>query len=245
MDGMHARIALPKNTGCLFQNYKNFFSIILLACFNANYEFIYIDVGSEGSLYGDVVWTNCSLNQALKTNEVNIPPPLTIQGCELRVPHHFVSDDSFQMGERFLKQYGRRHLTKNETIFNYRLGRVRSISANVFGLLANRFRVLHTEITMNPDDATKIVLCTVTLHNLLSKMCPDMYMPEGSVDREDGDHNVVGGAWRREPPLTLLQSTRSRNATNDSKNVRDSLASYFNSPSGSVPWQDEHASDMR
>lgn len=48
IDGKHVRIRSPNKTGSLFFNYKEYFSIVLLAMVDANYKFIAIDVGSFG-----------------------------------------------------------------------------------------------------------------------------------------------------------------------------------------------------
>lgn len=48
IDGKHVRVRKPNMSGSLFYNYKNFFSIVLLGIVDANYKFIYIDVGAFG-----------------------------------------------------------------------------------------------------------------------------------------------------------------------------------------------------
>lgn len=46
LDGKHIRLRSPKNSGSLFHNFKNFFSIVLLAMVDANFKFIVVDIGS-------------------------------------------------------------------------------------------------------------------------------------------------------------------------------------------------------
>ena len=48
LDGKHVTVACPDRTGSLFFNYKGSFSVVLLALVDADYNFLYIDVGSEG-----------------------------------------------------------------------------------------------------------------------------------------------------------------------------------------------------
>jgi hypothetical protein len=48
INGKHVKIRCPNNSGFLYFNYKDYFSIILLAMVDANYKFIAIDVGSFG-----------------------------------------------------------------------------------------------------------------------------------------------------------------------------------------------------
>ncbi|KAJ8937774.1 hypothetical protein NQ318_013961 [Aromia moschata] len=47
LDGKHIRIVPSPHSGAQY-HYKNFYSIVLMALVNANYEFIFINVGKTG-----------------------------------------------------------------------------------------------------------------------------------------------------------------------------------------------------
>ena len=47
IDGKHIRMDCPKNTGTYYHNYKDFFSLVLLAVCDARYTFTLVDVGSN------------------------------------------------------------------------------------------------------------------------------------------------------------------------------------------------------
>lgn len=237
IDGKHIRISKPWNSGSCYYNYKGFFSIILLAVVNANYEFIYCDVGAEGKNADGGIWDQCDLHKAMCEGKLQFPPDIDLG--DFQIPVHFISDDAFPMTNRVLKPYLHRYLDHRQQIFNYRLSRARRLVENVFGILAARFRVLKSEISMNVESATDVVLATCVLHNLLRQRCGGSYMAPGSCDSEDIDYCVVPGDWRQEDNLTGLLSTTARNSTNISKTMRDNLSNFFMTNQGEVAWQYE------
>ena len=66
-------------------------------------------------------------------------------------------------------------------------------------------------------------------------------MPSNSVDREMPNGQVIPGRWRNEANLDSMRKDTQKNAKEYAKAVRISLANYFLSNEGQIPWQYEKA----
>lgn len=254
LDGKHIRMRKPAKSGSYFYNYKGYFSIILMALVNYNYEFIFTDIGAEGAASDGGVWRNCQLHQDLASGDVKLPPDVLLKGTNKTVCCHIVGDDAFPLSTNLMKPYAKRELTDREAVFNYRCSRARRLVENVFGIAAARFRVLHTEISFNPLVTSRIVLAIATLHNIMRKVSGAAYIPPGMCDGQGNSFCVQPGTWRIQDGNTLqmtgLRGAHARNATNDAKNMRDAIADYFVTDLGKVSWQNDfihntHANFLR
>ena len=244
LDGKHIRICQPPRSGSYYYNYKGYYSIVLLAIANGDYEFIYVDLGAEGRSSDGGTWRNCTFHKHLydKNNPLNIPPPARLPGINRPIPYMLVADDAFRMTPNLMKPFAGTHLTRQQDIFNYRLSRCRRIIENTFGILTSRFRIFHRAIEVNPDYVSDIVAAACVLHNFLRREGRHHYMPPGSVDHELGDGSVVDGEWRHElVELDSMQRDSQRNASEYAKKVRLRLSDYFLTEEGEVDWQyDSH-----
>ena len=239
IDGKHIRITKPNKSGSLFYNYKNFFSIILFALVDADYKFLYVDVGAEGRASDSTLWKNSDLNNDLQAedNPLGMPAPAPFPGYVGDLPFYVVADDAFQMTENVMKPFPTTLLTMIQRIFNYRLSRARRIVENAFGILATRFRILRREIEMCPKHATVVVLACVALHNYLRTVAPHAYIPRPATDWEDKDYRQHKGIWRGERALPGGQPTQIRNRSEKVKAMRNNLANWCLTKEGELPYQ--------
>lgn len=142
-----------------------------MAITDAQYRFIYVDVGINGRVGDAGLWLQSDLKFAIEKNQVGIPSPAKLPMSERVCPYTFISDDAFALTNYMMKPYSHTGLTLNEQFFNYMLSRSRRVVENSFGILANRFQVLFAPIYRTPLEASKIVLACVALHNFLRTDC--------------------------------------------------------------------------
>ena len=135
-------IQQPNSSGSEYFNYKHLFSILLLALVDANYKFIYVNVGASGCAGDAGVYNESTLKKAVSNNMINLPPPATIEGISSKVHFHIVGDDAFAMSKNLMKPYPHKNLDKEKRIFNYRLSRVSRVSKSQKSPISLVFQIM-------------------------------------------------------------------------------------------------------
>ena len=237
LDGKHVAIRKPPKTGTMYHNYKGFCSIVLMALVDADYKFMWIDVGGFGSQSDAQIYNQSELKECLEDGSIELPPPSPLPNDVQDLPYFMLGDDAFGLRPYLMKPYSGRHLTREEMIANYRISRARRVVENAFGIMAQRWRVLLSTMQQMPVNAQIIVEACVCLHNFIRLRNPAIQNIQ--LDAEDGEHNLIPGAWRQDANLPDLDVPQGGNRdTVLAKRQRDYLSDYFNSPAGCVPWQD-------
>nr|CAH7762330.1 unnamed protein product [Callosobruchus chinensis] len=220
IDGKHIRIVNPNQGGSLFFNYKNYYSIILLALVDANYCFTAIDVGSYGRCSDSNIFKNSALYKKLHSKSLNIPAAKSLPNFKnIAIQYVAVADEAFGISEYVLRPYARKNLETKKRVFNYRLSRARRFVECTFGIFANKWRIFHTAINLDETFVKTIILSCAVLHNFVRQR--DGYQFEDTLTCPFDDIPIVGTGGG-----SLV-----------AKQTRDVFADYFISPSGSVPWQ--------
>lgn len=239
IDGKHVEIVKPGKTQDYF-NYKSFHSIVMLAIVDANYCFQWCSVGHPGKCSDAGIFNNSTLKKALARGTAHLPPPEPLPNDDRNIEFFLVGDEAFPLTPYLMKKYPTRGASHGERIFNYRSSRARLVVENSFGILANRWRCLTRMMYLPPHNAEKVTLAALTLHNVLRRRIP---LRAGEVDAEDGQGNIVPGAWRQNVRLTEGRNRRGNQVQNRGREIRDYLKDYYNAPVGAVAWQ-ERAIDV-
>ena len=122
----------------------------MLALVDGQYKFRWVDAGTAGSCSDAQIFNACQLKRRIEDGRIGFPNPAPITQGGRDVPYFILADDAFALKTWLMKPYGRRMLTREERIANYRISRGRRVVENAFGILVSRFRVMLTNIELPP-----------------------------------------------------------------------------------------------
>ena len=141
----------------------------MLALVDGQYKFRWVDVGTAGSCSDAQIFNTCHLKRKIDDGSIGFTDPTPITQGGRDVPYFILADDAFALKTWLMKPYGRRMLTREERIANYRISRGRRVVENAFGILVSRFRVMMTTIELPPETVRDVVLTCVVLHKHTEK----------------------------------------------------------------------------
>lgn len=230
IDGKHVRIKAPQHSGSLFFNYKDNFSIVMLALVDADYKFVAVDAGSYGKEGDSNIYRKSMIGKKIARNYFNIPESKVLPGTNINLPHFLIGDEAFPLDKNMMKPYSRRSkLDRQKEVFNYRLCRARRVAENAFGLLSQVFRVFYTPIAIAPDTCTDLILVACCFHNLLR----DGYLEINNRPYYIRDEN-------QNPTDNMIDLAATTSTVHDGINVRNQFKLFFNSQIGQVSWQNNY-----
>lgn len=106
VDGKHIRIIQPAQSGSSLYNYKNYFSIILLAVCDSYYMFNFVDIGSYGRHPDSTIFEESCLYKMLQEKKFNLPPSSAISQNGSLLPNEFIGDKAFSLQKNLMRPYG-------------------------------------------------------------------------------------------------------------------------------------------
>ncbi len=221
VDGKHIRIIKPCDSGSLFWNYKDFYSMVLLAVADSEYRFVFVNIGAYGKDCDSSLFKETQLWRDIANNDLPIPKPKplseSIPGC---TPYVFVGDEGFGIHMNLMRPYSGKIMDQQKRVFNYRLSRARRYVECSFGILSNKWRVFHRPLNVSVELSMKIVQACCVLHNFVRER--DGYNFEDTLTIEG--FNAV----------PYMEGERGNKSGND---IRKAFAEYFMTQEGSVAWQ--------
>lgn len=227
IDGKHIRIKCPKKSGSAFYNYHDFFSIVLMACTDADGLFTWISVGEFGRNSDGRVIKESGFYDCIEQNQLNIPTPQPLpndlDGCPF--PFYFIGDQAFPLKSYLMRPYPRKTSTDAMKTFNYRMSRARRSVECGFGMLASKFRLFVTRIECEPTKVEHIVKAACILHNFIRTHDGFLSTPT---------HEQLANAYQELHPFRDLPAVGQQTTA---KECRDKLRDYFSKPENSLPWQ--------
>lgn len=160
--------------------------------------------------------------------KVKLPEPVSLEGCNFSpMPYFLLGDEISPLKHWLLRPFPGKGATED--------------------ILTARWRIFSTPIKATVKNTEKYVLACLALHNYLRQTNNAVYTPQGFVDCEISNGDIIPGAWRGEGQNDLQNGAfvpiprvrRSRYKT-DCIQMKDDLKDFFCSDAGSVSWQKEY-----
>ena len=208
IDGKHIALQAPANNGSLYFNYKNHFSVVLMALVDHAYKFIFVDVGNYGSNSDLGIFKHSAFGLKFMAEDLQIPDRKMLPGFPQAglLPHCM---KPFPRGMRGNK------LPEDQLVFNYRLSHACRISENAFGILVQKWRVFDRWMYLSDENAIKVIQAATVLHNYLTPAHFNVETMMAQLNPEAREYDHQAGA------LTNVNNHRGMRSPTDAMEIRN------------------------
>lgn len=166
LDGCHIPMKCPPGglVACKeYHNFKNFYSIVLMALVDSQYRFIWGSCGFPGNSHDAIIFQSTNLWNSIQDGL--LPSVGKVVGEE-NVPPLILGDSAFPLRTWLMKPYTNAVLSPQQRYFNYRLSRARMVTEGAYGQLKGRWRVLLRKNESNKGTVRITALACMVLHNV-------------------------------------------------------------------------------
>ena len=108
IDEKHIRLKCPSNSGTMYYNYKQFFSIVLQAIADAHGKFIIVEIRRYGKQNDGGTFRSSKMFELMKKGNLNISVDSPLP--EISNPMPFIGDKVYSLLRYLLKPYNRKNL---------------------------------------------------------------------------------------------------------------------------------------
>ncbi|KAK7896163.1 hypothetical protein WMY93_021488 [Mugilogobius chulae] len=226
LDGKLVNIVAPAHSGSQYFDYKKNFSLSLMALVDAECRFLVIQMGDYGRSSDGGVFATSDLGRGMESGTLHVPASVPLPGAPHLGPAPFVmvGDAAYPLKTYLMRPYAVQNLNHDKRIFNYRLSRARMAVERTFGILSSRWRILLRDINLTPKHVDTLVVAACILHNFLHNPRENQAWLDDF--EEQGQHMEPAG------------NMGPRRGTGPAYATRELYTTYFNSPAGSVAWQE-------
>ena len=226
IDGCHIPMKCPPGgqEACKeFHNFKNFYSIVLMAMVDARYRFIWASAGWPGNSHDAIIFQATNLYDQLAEGKAF--PDVSFKANDVTIPPVILGDSAFPFKPWLLKPYTNAILTPEQSYFNYRLSRARMVTECAYGQLKGRWRVLLRKSESSKETVRAVTLACVILHNICIEQ-GDVAYRHWDVSK-DPDTNQRRKPEEVQDLLMIRQCRPLRDKNSAASRVRDYLKDKF------------------
>ena len=226
IDGCHVPIKCPPGgaKSCKeYHNFKNFYSIVLMAMVDSKYRFMWGSCFFPGNSHDSVILQSTNLWEQIQ--EKKYLPNISKKLGGIEVPPLILADSAFQLKPWLMKSCTNAKLTGKERYFTYRLSRARMVTECAYGQLKGRWRILLRKCESLPEEVKMITLACMVLHNIcisqgdiLPRTLDVTIDPNTNQRRESSEIRDI---------LHMMDPSKPRNHEKRASRIRDTLANKF------------------